>query len=105
MNRTWTHLSRITKGVGFFETELDGEVVLMHPDEGKYLTLRESAAVIWKMLDTPMTVAEMLARLCEIYEVSPDQCQTDLIPYLDELADLGVIDVATGASPSVIPPR
>lgn len=92
--------NQICRGEGLFDTELDGEVVVMHPGNGKYYTLRGSGASLWRLLDRCRTLEEIVDTLCTEYDVTPQQCREDITPFIGELAAEGLLHVV---SPETLP--
>lgn len=74
-------------------TELDGETVILDLASGIYSGLNEVGTSIWNLLDEPQSFASLLSALQEEYEVSDEQCRTDIIAFLIELVDNKLITV------------
>ena len=70
------------------------EVVVLNLDDGQYFELNEVGASVWQLLQEPVRVDEVLARLLEEYEVSNDECETDLLELLGDLEEHGLITVS-----------
>jgi hypothetical protein len=66
--------------------EVDGETVMMSVQAGKYYSLDAVGTRIWALLEQPRTVAEICSILVEEFEVTPDQCQADVLAFLERLA-------------------
>jgi hypothetical protein len=66
-------------------------LVMMDMDNGAYYSLDEIATSIWRWLEQPLTVAELLARLQREYDVSPRQCEDDVLPFLEQLYAAGLV--------------
>lgn len=95
--------TRICRGEGLFDTELDGEVVVMHPGKGRYYTLKGSGASLWRLLVRCRTVGEIVRSLCLEYDVTPQQCREDITPFIGELAADGLVHVASTETVSESP--
>lgn len=74
-------------------TELDGETVILDISSGIYSGLDALGTFIWNQLDHPVTIAILRDRILEKYEVTEEQCVTDLISFLRELADNALIAI------------
>jgi len=74
-------------------TELDQETVLMSIDAGAYYGLGGVAQSIWRLLAEPLTFAELIARLVEQYQVSPESCAVDVKRFLLKLQAEGLLRV------------
>ena len=64
---------------------VDDELVMADIDRGKYYGLNDIATAIWQNLENKITVEDLCRRLCESYEVTPDQCSAEVLAFLKEL--------------------
>lgn len=67
--------------------EMDGELVMMGQEQGKYFGMRDVAATIWKALDEPRTLADLVDLVSAEYTVEPETCRGDIVAFLDELLE------------------
>jgi len=70
---------------------LSDELVMMDIDKGKYFSLNTVATRIWDLLDVPLSLDELCARLMEEYEVDPNQCRAEVTEVVNEMVKLGVV--------------
>lgn len=73
--------------------EVSGEVVILNLKNGIYYSLNDVGTYVWKLIQEPRTVADIVDRLLEVYDVEADRCQEDLQALLQKLAAEGLIDV------------
>lgn len=67
--------------------EIDGEVVIISPEDSQVHELNETASLIWKHADGAHGLEEITARVAEVYDVAPEAARTDvaeMIAQLDE---------------------
>jgi len=64
---------------------VDDELVMADIDRGKYYGLNDIATAIWQNLENKITVEDLCRRLCESYEVTPEQCSAEVLAFLKEL--------------------
>ena len=83
---------------GFLLREVCGENVIMGEglgaiNFGKLLALNESAAWLWKQAVAmgDFTIDSLTARLCEEYDVEPDQARQDVADIIAEWDGVGVL--------------
>ena len=74
------------------------ELAMMDIDAGKYYVLDEVAAFIWARLETPVSVAGLVAELGERYDVTPERCEADILPFLAHLDEKGLVRVQAYAA-------
>ena len=72
---------------------LGSEAVILNMASGRYFGLNTTGAFIWQVVQQPVTLAEIERRVCEEFEVSPEQCRSDLRQVLQEMLDSGIIEV------------
>ena len=52
-----------------------------------------SASLIWKLLESPRTVAELAAAVAREYEVKAARAQCDVANFVDEMKAVGLVEV------------
>ncbi len=75
----------------FVETELDGELVLMNVDTGRFHVLRESALAIWRLIDGKRGLGEIQSALLERYAVDDERCHAETVKFLAMLSGAGLV--------------
>ena len=83
--------SRIVMTKKLNVTELSGEKVMVDFETGKYFLIKEVGNDIWDLIQTETTPAEIIAKLLEEYDVSPEECETSVMDFLSKLEELGFI--------------
>lgn len=84
----------IAKGKDHVEALADGEVVLMHVEDGRFYSLAGTGRRVWEMLEAPTAIGVLADRLVEEFEVSKEDCVRDLIALCEQLEAGRVIRVA-----------
>lgn len=64
---------------------IDKEVGLMNIDTGKYYALNSVGSDIWRVLEKPSTVDELILSLTSEYEIDRETCIKQVIPFLKKL--------------------
>jgi len=72
---------------------IDGEAVLVHPGQGVVRVLNQVGATLWELTDGQRSAAELADALVAEYDVDPARAQADVLAFLADLADRGVIDL------------
>lgn len=65
---------------------LDDEVVILGFQSGLYYGLDGVGLLIWDLLQQPRAVADIRDAVVAEYDVTPEQCERDLLRMLDDLA-------------------
>lgn len=75
--------------------ELDGEAILLSPQEGCSYNLNPVGTLIWKLLDGRHSTEDIVTAICEAYEVEPEQADQDLAQLLDALLSNKLVKVSS----------
>lgn len=78
--------------------DLDSESVILSLKNGTYYGLDPLGAHIWELIQKPRQVLAVRDAILSEYDVSAEQCETDLIALLDQLESEGLIEVKSGAT-------
>jgi hypothetical protein len=73
---------------------LEESLVMMDIDAGRYYMLDGVASVVWARLAEPTPVSDLIADLCGRYEVKPERCEADVLPFLTQLHEKGLVQQA-----------
>ena len=73
---------------------LEESLVMMDIDEGKYYLLDGVASSVWERLTEPTSVSDLVADLCGHYDVSSERCEADVLPFLKQLHEKGLVEQA-----------
>ena len=80
----------------FLSTEVDGEMVLMNTNNGRYLGLTAVTTDIWKHLDDNITFDNLIKRLLEEYDVSEQKCKKETSDLLNTLIQIKLLKLIDG---------
>ena len=86
--------TRLIRNKSLTTAELDGQVVMLNVDTSRYYGLNSVGSRIWELLAQPLTVAELCRTLQTEYDVSPDQCEREVIAIAQKLLDEKLLQVA-----------
>jgi Coenzyme PQQ synthesis protein D (PqqD) len=70
------------------------EAVLMSVTAGRYYGLNAVASRIWELLETPKTIAQLCAQICEEFEVDAQTCMSEVLKFVQNLIDNGLVHEA-----------
>ncbi|MCS6829857.1 MAG: PqqD family protein [Armatimonadota bacterium] len=69
---------------------LEGEAVIISPQERELHSLNEVGTEIWRMADGSRTLRQIAQELSQIYEITPEEVLLDVLAFAQELVDKGV---------------
>ena len=90
-----TQVSRKSNNLSSF---VDNEIVILNIDRGEYNGLDEIGTEIWKALETPKKVSEIISRMADIYSVDIEICTSDVIEFLSELFEASLVEIENDES-------
>ena len=83
----------VTKNMEIDDNDLDGEKVMMNLDKGQYFIMNEVGSRIWEIIETPLSVKEVISKLREEYEVDEETCTETVLEFLESLNKDELIEV------------
>ena len=81
----------VTRGDGFIEAEVDGEMVALSIERGTCYALNRVGSRIWELLGGPLRIGDLCGKLLTEYRVAPDVCEREVMDLLEELRTEGLI--------------
>jgi hypothetical protein len=81
----------IRRAEGFTTAPVQDDLMMLNVEQGAYYSLEPIAAEIWNMLEQPARVQDLTDRLQQRYAVAPEQCQADVLAFLEEMHGNGMI--------------
>ena len=88
---TQTKVQRIDADIA--ETEFEQAIVLLHIENGEYYNFNSTGSDLWRALTEHKSVAELTRLLAAKYECTPEECQPDVITWLQQVASKGLLQV------------
>ena len=78
-------------------TEISGEKVMVDFETGKYFMIKGVGNEIWDMISSgEPTVSEIMDRIQDEYEITPEVCEEEVLSFLQHLMKLGIIEASQG---------
>jgi len=68
-------------------SDMDGETVMMSIEQSQYYGLDSVGTRIWDLIENEMRVGDICAALMNEYDVTEQQCQQDVISFLQDMLD------------------
>lgn len=85
--------STVQRNNEVFANEIDGEVVMMNIQTGKYYGLDDVGTRIWEMMKEEIQVQQIIRQLLKEYHVSEQECAQDVMQLLSDLEQNQLIRV------------
>lgn len=78
---------------GVISRESEGELVVVLPEQGKFVILNGTGADVFRSVDGQRSLAKIAAALSERYNVPLEQTQSDVLAFAQKLLDRGAASV------------
>jgi hypothetical protein len=73
---------------------IEGEAVVISPQERELHSLNEVGTQIWRMADGHLTIRQIAQELTSIYEIAPEEVLPDVLAFAQEMVEKGVAFVS-----------
>lgn len=73
--------------------DIDDEKVMMSVEKGEYFGLDPVGSRVWDLIEKPVKVTELVDALLLKYDVDRDTCELDVLAFLEELHEGGILQV------------
>lgn len=75
--------------------ELDGEVVMLAIESGKYFGFDATGSAVWELLHEPRSLEQLCTTLTERFDVDTETCRRDVGLFVEQLVADGTVRVIT----------
>lgn len=86
----------LRKSLDVRHRQIGDEAVVVRQSAGEVLVVNEMGGAVLDLLDQEPTVRALLDRLAGQYDVEPSILEQDVLTYLQELLEAGVIEAQSG---------
>jgi hypothetical protein len=81
----------VSRAEGFSTAPVQDDLMMLNVEQGAYYSLDPIAADIWNMLEQPTRIRDLVESLQKRYAVTPEQCQADVLAFLEDMRTNGMI--------------
>ena len=85
--------SRVIQSEGNVVSDMDGEMVMLNIEKGKYYNLGELGGIIWGYLSTDVKIDTIVSSLLNIYEVDKTVCESQVLAFIKSLEKEGLVQI------------
>ena len=83
--------ARFVRDPDLIATDMDGDTVMMSIVRGKYFGLDPVGSRVWKLLEQPATLDDMVRVVRAEFDVDEATCKADMASFVGELQSHGLI--------------
>ncbi len=80
--------------------DLDGKVVLLSIENGEYYNMNKVGSRIWALLEKPQSVAGLIDRLLQEFEIDRAPCEQEVLTFLGQLQSDKLLKLVPGETTS-----
>lgn len=91
MNQALNDSDNVVRNNALVTSELDGDLVMLSIEKGKYYGLNGMGKEIWRRLETPISVEALCDDLSDKYEVKREQCHVQVLNFLQSMMDQDLV--------------
>lgn len=84
----------IVRDPDMIAAEMDGDLVMMSIEQGRYYGIGGVGTRVWELLEKPTSVDQLCAAILEEYDVDEDVCRGDIRAYVEKLLGMGLLQLA-----------
>jgi len=79
--------STIYRNPDYVTREIDGILAMMSLSTNEFHGLNEMGVTIWDVLAEPASVEAIVAHILDRFDVSEQECQRDVLSFVEEMLD------------------
>ena len=83
----------ISRHVDMIAADVGEEAVILDIQSGYFFQLNQTAARIWTLLESQTSAGALCAKMAESYSVDPATCRGDVIGFIADMRDRGLVDI------------
>lgn len=84
----------IAQKPGAIVSNMDGEIVMLSVENGKYYNLGRQGGRIWELIASPISVTDLVTALTAEYDIDRETCERDVLKFLTALLREKMIEVS-----------
>jgi hypothetical protein len=78
--------SKVQRNPDLLFHDIDGEIVMLDIEEGRYYGLDMIGSRIWELVEHPVVISQLITTLIAEFDVNFENCKNDVMDFLKELA-------------------
>ena len=85
--------SRVVRSSEPVSAAVGDTLVMFSTEKGSYYGLNDIATAVWQRTESPIAVATLCADLQQVFDVSREHCEADVLGFLRKLEAKGLLRV------------
>jgi len=76
------------------DAQLGDETVILDLESGNYFRLNITGARVWNLLESPLSIGTLCAKLEAAFEIDAETCRAEVIPFIEMMRDRKLIRIS-----------
>ncbi len=85
--------SHVKRDPSLLSSSVDDDLILFSADQGMYYGTQAVGSRIWALIEDEVSVAEVCDRLLEEFSVDRVTCKREVLHFIEQLAEEGMVTV------------
>lgn len=85
-----TNAAALRRSTDVLTSDINGEIVLLNPETGDCYSLTGVGATVWQAMSDTTTLDDVVAGVCEHFDVEPERAREDAQRFVEQLIDEGL---------------
>ncbi len=85
---------KIGRNSEILANQVDGELVMMSIENGKYYGMNPTGNLIWNLLETETVIADLLSTLATRFSLTEEKCKSDVLPFVEKLVSEKILVIS-----------
>lgn len=87
---TQTNETTLRRSAEILTSDINGELVLLNPETGDCYSLTGVGATVWQAIGDATTLDDVVAGVCERFDVEPERAREDAQRFVEQLVGEGL---------------
>lgn len=79
--------SQLLRMPGMVSSEMDGDLVMMSIEHGKYFGISGVGQRVWELIENPISLRDLVATLLQEFEIDEATCRSDVLGFASSLLE------------------
>ena len=83
----------VSRRENMIAADVGNEAVILDIQSGYFFQLNRTAALVWGLLETQISVGDLCAKMAEAHSVDPAICRDDVMEFIADMRERGLIAI------------
>lgn len=83
----------VSRSQNMIAADVGDEAVILDIQSGYFFQLNRTAALVWGLLEAPISAGALCAKMAESHSVDPAICRGDVMEFIADMRDRGLIAI------------